>query len=839
MEASTALSSSTSHQVTQLFDSLGRLSQTQDNSASSYVDTAYNVLGQVQSLSKPYFSKSDSTYGVTTYGYEALGRVNSVQAPGGSTTSINFTGNSATYCSTVTDPANKVRKLCSDALGRVTSVTEDPSGLNYQTSYTYDALNDLTGVTQGSQTRTYNYDMLARLTSAQTPEAGTTSYSYAVSGNPCSGDPSAPCSRTDARGISTAYTCDSLNRLASKTYSDGTPPASFSYDQSSVTIGSWKSGTLANPNGRLTEATTTASGSVNTAVVFSYDPVGRTQYFWQCNPSNCGGSSIWSTQYSYDLAGDVTSWVHPAGYKLTNTVNAAQQVTAVQSSWQDSSHPQYLAQSVSYTPWGAVSQLENGCVGTGCAKAQETYTYNKQLQPSMIQLTGTSNGGYCLVYNYYWDESNATSCAAPTQGKQNNGDVMGYWYSDAVNSSFGHTATYTYDGVNRLSTAVATGNSTCNLTFGYDRYANLTTINVTQCTAPMLSLSLNTNNQITNPGFTYDADGDLTADGTYTYSWNADAHLNSAASVTYTYDGDLRRVEKSNGTLYWYCAVCGQVLAESDLSGNLTSEYTFFNRKRIARRDVSWGNVYYLFHDRLGSYRTVTDSSGNVKGESDYYAFGGERVISSAVTDSFRFAGMEWDSETSQNRTQYRQYTSAQGRWETPDPTRGCVNFPQGQNLYAYVKDNPTNLIDLLGDDPISGDCGGTRWEGNAACSGPGEYGSGGGGGGGGGGGDGDGSALVTCTCYYALGFGYVGQGCWYDCGCSDGSTAIHWLKCPVYTVNASDACPDQATWNGFGMDYDCGPVIPPPTNNPKGPRPPLPPGPPPPLPGWEPVPIP
>jgi RHS repeat-associated protein len=150
------------------------------------------------------------------------------------------------------------------------------------------------------------------------------------------------------------------------------------------------------------------------------------------------------------------------------------------------------------------------------------------------------------------------------------------------------------------------------------------------------------------------------------------------------------------------------VLAESDLSGNLISEYAFFNKQRIARRDISSGNVYYLFHDRLGSYRTLTDSSGNVKGESDYYPFGAERLILSTVTDDLRFAGMEWDPERGLNHTLYRQYTPAQCRWESPDPVQGCVNFPQGQNLYAYVKDGPTNLVDPNGDQ----NC--TDWENSA-----------------------------------------------------------------------------------------------------------------------------
>ncbi|MGH9455556.1 MAG: hypothetical protein ACRD2O_16470 [Terriglobia bacterium] len=75
---------------------------------------------------------------------------------------------------------------------------------------------------QGAQTRSYSYDMLGRLLSASTPEMvathgtqGTATYSYGDSGSPCSGDPSEVCSRTDARGITTTYTYDALNRLNS------------------------------------------------------------------------------------------------------------------------------------------------------------------------------------------------------------------------------------------------------------------------------------------------------------------------------------------------------------------------------------------------------------------------------------------------------------------------------------------------------------------------------------------------------------------------------------------------------------------------------------------------
>jgi hypothetical protein len=56
---------------------------------------------------------------------------------------------------TVTDQAGKARKSVTDALGRLASIYEDPSGWNYQTSYSYDVLDDLITVNQGLQTRSF------------------------------------------------------------------------------------------------------------------------------------------------------------------------------------------------------------------------------------------------------------------------------------------------------------------------------------------------------------------------------------------------------------------------------------------------------------------------------------------------------------------------------------------------------------------------------------------------------------------------------------------------------------------------------------------------------------
>ncbi len=96
----------------------------------------------------------------------------------------------------------------------------------YVTYYTYDLLNNLTQVTQGSQTRSYVYDALSRVTSTTTPEDGTTSTYYTTAaGALCTGNALLICRSTDARGITTTNSFDQLNRATSVTYSDGTTPS--------------------------------------------------------------------------------------------------------------------------------------------------------------------------------------------------------------------------------------------------------------------------------------------------------------------------------------------------------------------------------------------------------------------------------------------------------------------------------------------------------------------------------------------------------------------------------------------------------------------------------------
>ena len=65
-----------------------------------------------------------------------------------------------------------------DGLNRLTSVASPGGAI---ATADYDALNNLTLVSQSSQTRTFCYDSLKRLRRAVNPESGTIAYAYDAS----------------------------------------------------------------------------------------------------------------------------------------------------------------------------------------------------------------------------------------------------------------------------------------------------------------------------------------------------------------------------------------------------------------------------------------------------------------------------------------------------------------------------------------------------------------------------------------------------------------------------------------------------------------------------------
>jgi RHS repeat-associated protein len=230
------------------------------------------------------------------------------------------------------------------------------------------------------------------------------------------------------------------------------------------------------------------------------------------------------------------------------------------------------------------------------------------------------------------------------------------------------------------------------------------------CSGENLSVTADTHNWIHASGtdYQYDAAGNMTFNATaptQTYTYDQENRLTGAAGYNYTYDCDGNRVRKSGGstgTLYWY--MTPGIVAESDLSGTLKSEYVFFDGERVARKDFLGNAIAYYFSDNLKTASVITDSAGVIKADSDYYPWGGELQFVKNDSNHYKFTGKERDSETQLDYFGARYYSNGLGRWVSADwsPMPIPVPYadfgdPQSLNLYGYVRNIPTSKVDPNG----------------------------------------------------------------------------------------------------------------------------------------------
>jgi RHS repeat-associated protein len=141
------------------------------------------------------------------------------------------------------------------------------------------------------------------------------------------------------------------------------------------------------------------------------------------------------------------------------------------------------------------------------------------------------------------------------------------------------------------------------------------------------------------------------------------------------------------------------IVGESDLSGNLTDEYVFFDGERVARKSTN--GIFYYFSDHLKTASVITDASGTIKAESDYYPWGGELQFVANDSNHYKFTGKERDSETQLDYFGARYYSNGLGRWVSADWSPMPIpvpyadfNNPQSLNLYGFVGGNPASKAD-------------------------------------------------------------------------------------------------------------------------------------------------
>ncbi|HEV7747251.1 MAG TPA: DUF4214 domain-containing protein [Pyrinomonadaceae bacterium] len=586
----------------QFFDGLGRPArdmsyENQDpNNPWLTVDTQYDGIGRTLRVSLPYRSSActsivNPSSRWTQTNFDALARPKEmVTTADGAKVTFSYGGNTVT----VTDQAGRKRRTVTDAFGNLVQVDEpnkDSGSLDNGgtfTSYKYDVLGKLRKVTQGGQERFFLYDSLGRLLRAKNPEQTanslisnmtdattnnnqwSTAYVYDNNGNLTT--------RTDARSVTTTYAYDSLNRVKTVRYSDGTKDIDRHFDGA------------VNGKGRFWYANWDPNGNTRFDTMMAidqYDAVGRPLNCRQHFYTNGVASAPFNVTRIYDKVGHVTNQTYPSGHTASFGYDIAARINSDVGNLGDGVARTYST-AITYSQFGGLEQEQYGTQTSLYHKLH----YNVRGQVYDIRLStvpwsgdqGNWNRGALL--NWY-DSTTGFQYQNPNSALDNNGNATRQEIfipnDDQISGYSWMRQNYSYDSLNRLTSISELQNgTTASFTqiYEYDRWGNRTVNPSSSISNTQFDQADAQNtNRLYAPGDTaiptmtqrriqYDNAGNqvydsYTGQGARTY--DAENRMTANSQVqTYTYDAGGRRIKRNvNGVATWQVyGIGGELLAE-------------------------------------------------------------------------------------------------------------------------------------------------------------------------------------------------------------------------------------------------------------------------------------
>ena len=465
--------------------------------------------------------------------------------------------------------------------------------------------------------------------------------------------------RTWARGITTDYGYDLLGQLTDIDYSDATPDVSFTYDrlgrQVAVTDVLGASTNLYDP---ATLAVSEEQRPDGTALHRSYDPFGR--------PSGISLGADYSVNYSYDAVGRFSS------------ISSA--VSGSSAAWTYS----YLPDS------DLIRQLTNNY---GQLTA---YTYDPQrnLKTQVLNKFGTN---LISQFGYFHDALGRRVNRIDLPGVTTND--FGYNTRSELTDAVMGTNLYAYQYDPIGNREWAEGNADTN------RY-----------TVNELNQYLSVSSALSAVSLSYDPDGNLTNDGVFSYTWDAENRLiqvsGSTTLVVNTYDFMSRRMVKASASTTNAFIYDGW---------NLVAEYSYTPTPLYSHTNLYiWGFdlsqslqgaggvggllacinhqpliINCFFHDANGNVTELLSTNGSIAAHYEYDPYGNILIASgsAASANPYRFSTKFTDQGTGLLYYGYRFYSPELGRWVSRDP----IEEQGGKSVYGLSHNSPVLSVDYLG----------------------------------------------------------------------------------------------------------------------------------------------
>jgi RHS repeat-associated protein len=572
-----------------------------------------------------------------------------------------------------TNPKLQVKTDTRDAWGRLVSSVDAMQGT---TLYEHDAYNNLTKTTDPKKNVVVvSYDTLGRRTDLRDPDLGWLHYDVDPLGLVWKQVSPKQRAATDPKAQQTTMAYDALNRLTLRSEPDLV--SGWTYDKTEVQTGAcattWSCG-------RLVESYTLVNGQKDFSETHVYDNLGR--------PAT---TTTWLNGIDYVSTTEYDTWGRPLRQKYRRGTGPLKQFD------------------LRYDAFGRLARLERS--GAPLWQALSIDANNHVIQAFL--------GNGLEVDRDYFPQTQRLSAATLLNGRAASlqegyvYDVLGnlaqrtqYW------SAVGFTEAFTYDDLNRLSTAVI-GSST--QTFQYDAIGNITNktgvgtggfATYAYPASGANSVGPHAVSNISGIGqFNYDANGNLLNGAGRVMTWSSfDMPLSltkGGESSTFVYGPEHQRTKqiKADGTVIYY----GRGIETEVSDGGAATVRTYWPMGlgvEIDKPDLTT-TLEWVHRDWLGSVVAISDDTGAIQESMAYDSWGKRRVLAGLPVpgkiDNKGYTGHEMLDSLELVHMNGRVYDPLVARFVSADPLIQDPEHSQSYNRYTYVWNNPTNMTDPTG----------------------------------------------------------------------------------------------------------------------------------------------